>query len=178
VAPHDIEDVLQDILLAAFRGFHRFETTRDTAAPICAWLYGIAWRQVSHYHERAHRRREGVAGLRLKGMLLLADPASDPEQRAVEEERAAIVSAVLARMSLRLRVVLVLHDMLGVPNEAIARELGVKRNTIHNRLRLAREDFRAAVQHMTGEQRQAVWPQRSTRKAHKAQTRSPRRSRP
>src|SRR5690348_9483900 len=84
VAERDVDDVLQDVMLAAYRRLDSFDPTHAaravtgarfrsaTSAPPCAaravattpgeplkrWLFGIAWRQVGHYRGRAYRRRE------------------------------------------------------------------------------------------------------------------------
>jgi transposase-like protein len=59
-------------------------------------------------------------------------------------------------MDLQRRTILVLHDLLEVSISDIARELGVNRNTVQNRLRLAREDFRATVTRLGPEKRRAL----------------------
>src|SRR5262245_10925149 len=83
VVEHDLDDVLQDVMLAAYRRLGSFDPARpgrrtggvtrqnDTrvspaetapSEPLKRWLFGIAWRQVGHYRERAHRRREVAVG--------------------------------------------------------------------------------------------------------------------
>ncbi|WP_437716300.1 sigma factor-like helix-turn-helix DNA-binding protein [Sorangium sp. So ce448] len=54
------------------------------------------------------------------------------------------------------RVLLVLYEIYEMPLVDIARELGLNYNTASNRLRLAREDYRAAVKRLRPEQRQAL----------------------
>src|SRR4029079_6070608 len=104
IGPNDREDVLHDILLAAYRNLETFDASRLLRAlqgrrdeddffeddfededheplqlsevlpwivgpqprrvwdSLYRWLYGIAWRQVSHYRDRAYRRREFPEG--------------------------------------------------------------------------------------------------------------------
>lgn len=180
VAESDLDDVLQDVLLAAYRALERYDEGRYARAPagpeppgeegaggaglrrrqasnpLFAWLFGIAWRQVSHYRERAHRRREIPVGLHMSPTLARADDRPSPEQSAMIAESIEIMSGLLGRMDLQRRTILVLHDLLEVSISDIARELGVNRNTVQNRLRLAREDFRATVTRLGPEKRRAL----------------------
>lgn len=186
VAERDLEDVLQDVLIATLGALERFDANRYTGAAglagdgddddaraaagaalarlrprsslLCNWLFGIAWRQVSHYRERAFRRREIPAGLCLPGArrALLVDEKPGPEQQVAAAERAALIGAALTRVDEQRRAVLVLHDMLEVGVPEIADELGVNRNTMQNRLRLARADFQLALRRMGEEKRRAL----------------------
>lgn len=185
VAETDLEDVMQDVLLAAYRGLGRYDGARyarvpedlalpeDEGAggvatlaglrprlsrdPLCAWLFGIAWRQVSHYLDRAHRRREILVGLlHTSPVFTRVEQRPGPEQRAMTAESIELMSGLLSCMDLQRRGILVLHDVLEIKISAIARELGINRNTVQNRLRLAREDFRAAVKRLGDERRRAL----------------------
>lgn len=173
VRARDHEDLLQDIFLAAHRGFHRFVgwrhvpvpdgdqpaarfralRPRTTWDPICAWLFGIAWRLVRHHAERAYRRHEVPAGLHAGPILARGqrDERPDPEQAAIGKQSLDVLAAVLTGIDLQRRAILVLHDALEVPITVIARELGLVRTTAQNRLHLAREDVRAAARRLGAE---------------------------
>ncbi|WP_437599257.1 RNA polymerase sigma factor [Sorangium sp. So ce590] len=192
VDPHDLEDVLHDILLAAYRGLEGFDASRLLRAalglrdedevggsqpvpfsavlpyvsrlrarrawdPLYRWLFGIAWRQITHYRQRAFRRREIPVGLQ-GGSSIFAGVDRRPrlEQRVEATERAEVIDLLLASLVPQRRVMLVMHDMLEIPVVEIARELQINANTAQNRLRLAREDFRAAVKRLGPEQRSAL----------------------
>lgn len=189
VAERDLEDVLQDVLVATVGALERFDANRYTGAAalaaegdddgaqaaagaalarlrpraslLCNWLFGIAWRQVSHYRDRAFRRREIPAGLclsptRRERRARLVDEKPGPEQQLAAAERAALIGAALTRVDEPRRAVLVLHDMLEVGVPEIAQELGVNPNTMQNRLRLARADFQRALRRMGEEKRRAL----------------------
>lgn len=184
VAEHDLDDVLQDVMIAAFRALPRFDPGRaagssgaltgeqQRAAAASAararppeqaasdalkrWLFGIAWRQVSHYRDRAYRRREVPLGAGASWPLHLPDPGPSSEQRVASEQRARLVCELLARVDLDRRAVLIMYDLLDVPVAEIARELQLKENTVRSRLRLAREDFRLAVKRLRAEERRAL----------------------
>ncbi|WP_437738069.1 sigma factor-like helix-turn-helix DNA-binding protein [Sorangium sp. So ce1335] len=173
VAEADIDDLLQEVLLATYRTLDRFDP--DWAPPESEagdlarwharrqhrsaeerWVFGIAWRKVGHYLERAYRRREVSHGLLPTSCSEAVDPAPLSEERAVERERLELVIDVLWTLAPERRLLLVLHEAYEVPLVEIARELGINYNTATNRLRLAREDYRAAVKRLRPEHRDVL----------------------
>ncbi|WP_433930771.1 RNA polymerase sigma factor [Sorangium cellulosum] len=126
--------------------------------PLYRWLFGIAWRQLTHYRERAFRRREVPVGLQSCAIFADVDRRPRLEQQVEAAERAEVIDALLAGLLPERRVMLVMHDMLDIPVVEIARELEINENTAQNRLRLGREDFRAAVKRLGAEQRSALRP--------------------
>lgn len=187
VAAIDLDDVLQDVFLAAYRGLAnydpwRYHGVRPDAlvagealalriAPDAAlkrWLFGIAWRQVSHYHERAHRRREVLSGVGPDAPFDQRDPKPTPEQAIAGADRAGLVTALLLKVPPHRRVILILHDVLEVSVPDIARELQLKENTVWSRLRLGREDFRAAAARLPKERRSALYPARASERPRSA----------
>jgi RNA polymerase sigma-70 factor (ECF subfamily) len=183
VAERDLDDVLQDVMLAAYRALDSFDPARgargarddeprcerglsvgskvprDASAPcepLKRWLFGIAWRQAGHYRDRAHRRREVAVGAGTSWPFDVADPSPSSEQLLAREESGAIVGRLLGQIELERRLVLIMHDLLDLSIAEIARELDVKENTARNRLRLAREDVRVAMKRMNAERRRAL----------------------
>lgn len=130
--------------------------TRRAWDPLYSWLFGIAWRQVSHYRERAYRRRELPMGLQNNPIFAGVDVRPGQEEQVEAKDRAEVVDALLGSLIPQRRVVLVMHDLLDIPVVDIARELKINENTAQNRLRLAREDFQAAVKRLSPEQRNAL----------------------
>lgn len=184
VAEYDLDDVLQDVMLAAYRALPRFDprhqAPRDqppqpgaaaagAGAPsrtapldppdaLRRWLFGIAWRQASHYRGRAHRRREVAVGAGPSWPLLTIDPGPSSEQVVAREQRNRLIAQLLDRLELDRRVVLVMYELLDIPISEIARELELKEATVRNRLRLARQDFRVAVKRLSADERRALSP--------------------
>ncbi|WP_437932176.1 sigma-70 family RNA polymerase sigma factor [Sorangium sp. So ce291] len=176
VAEPDIDDLLQEVLLTAYRTLDRFDPSwhpPQTEAGVAGdpargggphqhrsaearWVFGIAWRKVSHYVDRAHRRRELAHGLLPASCSEAVDPAPLSEQRAEERQRLELVIDVLWTLAPERRLVLVLHEAYEVPLVEIARDLGINYNTASSRLRLARADYRAAVKRLRPEQRDAL----------------------
>ncbi|EYF07490.1 RNA polymerase sigma factor [Chondromyces apiculatus] len=62
VPPQDWEDLVQEVTagawLAMTQGRFRPLPGQPLGDALKLWLAGITWRQVSHYREKAHRRRE------------------------------------------------------------------------------------------------------------------------
>jgi RNA polymerase sigma-70 factor (ECF subfamily) len=183
VAEHDLDDLLQEVMLAAYRGLHRYDPHRAAAAPdvdphrrragdlgnhpgsaeplldaLRRWLFGITWRQVSHYKDRAYRRREVPVGAGAGWPLHPADPTASSEEMMLREQQSRLVCQLLAKLDLDRRVVLIMYDLLDVPITEIARELELKESTVRSRLRLAREDFRVAVKRLRADERRALCP--------------------
>lgn len=62
VEEEDLDDVTQQVLLGAWESVvaGRFEAPPQMQVQdaLAAWLHGVSWRQLSHFTDRAHRRRE------------------------------------------------------------------------------------------------------------------------
>jgi RNA polymerase sigma-70 factor (ECF subfamily) len=145
VAVADVDDLAQEVFIVMWRRWGEFDQHR----PLRPWLAGIAFNVVGTHLRRPRRE---VPGAELEA----TDPQPHGEDRlAAARARRAIIQA-LERLPERLRTVLVLHDLDGVPMRQIAARVGVPLSTAYSRLRKARRDLGAAVRH----QRAAV-PRRS-----------------
>jgi RNA polymerase sigma-70 factor (ECF subfamily) len=138
VEPAEVEDIVQRALVVAFRRIHEVDDVRDPAA----WLRGIAVRVVAQ-----HRRWRGV---RAAKRWILRDlpaagvaPVITPEQSTASAEEMEAVRAVLARLSPKLRDVLVLCDIEELAPQEAAEALDIPVNTVRSRRRLAKEKFLA-----------------------------------
>ncbi|WP_434046810.1 MULTISPECIES: RNA polymerase sigma factor [Sorangium] len=176
VAEADVDDLVQETLLAAYKSLDRFhpdwtpthreapsaadpprlQGQRRRRSPEARWVVGIALHKVSHHLHRAHRRREVPAGLLLASERHAVDTAPSGEEHLAKQEWLELATQVLDTLDPERRVLLVMYEVYEVPLVDIARALGLKYNTASNRLRLAREDYRAAVKRLRPEQRQAL----------------------
>ncbi|AUX45734.1 hypothetical protein SOCE26_072300 [Sorangium cellulosum] len=183
VAERDVDDVLQDVMIAAYHALDSFDPGRGAGEersaprlpahepgpaqgapraatplwePLKRWLFGIAWRQAGHYRDRAYRRREVAVGAGTSWPFDHADPGLSSEQLLAREQSGQLVGRLLGALDLDRQHILILHDLLEVSIADIARDLMEKENTVRNRLRLAREDFRVAVKRMNAEERRAL----------------------
>ena len=125
----DAQDVLQEVCLAAYRGYPGF---RDESA-FRTWLVGIARNKCSDYFRRKSRGRE----LPIDG-INEAVPVSDARGSAGR----TAVRETLARLSESDRQLLLLFYMKELPQAEIAARLHIPVGTVKSRLHRAREGFR------------------------------------
>jgi RNA polymerase sigma-70 factor (TIGR02960 family) len=157
----DAEDMLQETLLAAWRGLDRFEER----ASMRAWLYKIATNRCLNALRATGRRPEGAgrAGPALAApeptrraeplwlqpypdALLddLPDTAPGPETRYETRETLALAfTAGLQRLPPRQRAVLVLRDVLGYPASQAAQMLETSEVSVNSALQRARTTLTA-----------------------------------
>ncbi|WP_327289583.1 sigma-70 family RNA polymerase sigma factor [Streptomyces sp. NBC_01198] len=161
----DAEDLLQETLLAAWRGLDGFQGR----ASVRTWLYRIATNRCLNALRAGERRqRREPAQIPLGVQLpeptrrrteptwlepypdsLLADPpdrAPGPEARY--ETREAVSLAFLAglqQLTPRQRAVLVLRDLLGFRSAEVAGMLGSTENAVNNALKRARATLAAEL---------------------------------
>ncbi|WP_394835254.1 sigma-70 family RNA polymerase sigma factor [Pendulispora rubella] len=133
----DLDDVVHEVFLAVHRRFD----TYDPARPIRPWLFAFAFRFASDYRKQARIRfRSSFDG----------DESADPRPAAdellerAEDQRLAAIG--LEGIALDRRAVFILYEIDEVPMNEIAASLGVPLHTAYSRLRVAREEFAAAVQ--------------------------------
>jgi RNA polymerase sigma-70 factor (TIGR02960 family) len=155
-SPQDAEDLLQETLLAAWRGLEQFQAR----ASVRAWLYRIATNR-SLDALRASRRRpedrqrmtempeptrygeavwlEPYPDVLLEGM---PDLAPGPEARYVAKETIALAFTVgLQQLPPQQRAVLVLRDVLGFRAAEVAEMLDASEASVNSLLRRARAAF-------------------------------------
>jgi RNA polymerase sigma-70 factor (TIGR02960 family) len=152
---HDAEDVLQETLLAAWRGLEQFEGR----ASVRAWLYRIATNR-SLDALRAIKRRpedqrmtqmpeptrwnepvwlEPYPDVLLEG---IADDAPGPEARYETKEAIALAFVVgLQHLPPQQRAVLVLRDVLGYRAAEVAEMVETSEASVNSLLRRARAAF-------------------------------------
>jgi RNA polymerase sigma-70 factor (ECF subfamily) len=134
----DVEDLVQEILLAVQDGLPRY----DPRLPARAWLTGLArhvvidWRREGHHRHRPHPREE---------VEVLQGPSEDdPEALVAARQREAILERLMDQVDFESRVAL-LMQIEGMDVPAIAKQLGTTKSKIHWRLRVGRKQLEAAV---------------------------------
>jgi RNA polymerase sigma-70 factor (ECF subfamily) len=136
VFERDLEDLTHDVFLIAYRHFGDY----DPARPIKPWLFGIAVRVALGYRRRARHQREEVRPL----LEAVDERPNADEQLAVHQARQLVLRA-LDEVAVDRRPVFILHDLDGMVMPEIVHALGIGLNTGYSRLRLARQEFTAAV---------------------------------
>jgi RNA polymerase sigma-70 factor, ECF subfamily len=147
----DAEDLLQETMLAAWRGLEKFEG-RST---LRTWLYRIATNRCLNALRDSERRPPDLRGdlprpTRMTEPLWLepypdallegiADDAPGPEARYESKESIALAFVTgLQHLAPRQRAVLVLRDVLGYPTAQVADMLDTSEASVNSALQRAR----------------------------------------
>lgn len=162
----DLEDVLQQVLFGVARGFPSFEPrcAETPEGALSAWLRAICKRQAASFRREKRRRNELVRETtELDGM----DSGSPtPEERFHACERDVCLRAALDELLPDRRAVIVAYELEGAAMADVAIACGISVNTAWNRLRLARQDMRAALERR--ERTRSAMLSRSGIRAHTA----------
>jgi RNA polymerase sigma factor (sigma-70 family) len=140
----DAEDLLQETMLAAWRGLERFEGR----ASIRAWLYRIATNRSLDALRASRRRTEPIRlepypDLQLEG---IPDQAPGPEARYEAKEAIALAFVVgLQHLPPQQRAVLVLRDVLGFRAAEVAEMLDSTEPSVNSLLHRARAAFESRL---------------------------------
>jgi RNA polymerase sigma-70 factor (ECF subfamily) len=139
VHERDLEDVAHDVFLA----IHKKLDDYDPSRPLRPWIFAFAFRFAADYRKLARHRREKLSD---------RDDTNDPvdsseslDERIDAERNRQLVVEGLEALDLEKRAVFVMHEIDGNAIPAVASALGIPVNTAYSRLRLAREQFAAAI---------------------------------
>jgi RNA polymerase sigma-70 factor (ECF subfamily) len=135
VPERDREDLCHDVFMVLYRTWPDY----DTARPLRPWLFGIAFRVASDYRRRARHRFE------VPGECDSAATAPVADEHVAQAEQRRLIQEALATLDLDRRAVFVMHELDGHAMPEIATALAVPLNTCYSRLRLARQQFAAAI---------------------------------
>lgn len=146
VPPGEVEDVLQEVFLRAYRGLGKFKGE----ASFGTWLYRIAF-TVAVDRERRRRRRPQVAepldpeeeerkggGYR--------DERRNPEEAALGAAQVRLVRAALLELEPLFRQILILREMEGLSYLEIADSLGIAEGTVKSRIARARGQLKTILE--------------------------------
>lgn len=139
--PTDAEDLVQDALVRAYRGFDRFDGRYPRA-----WLLTIL--RNTHYN-RLRKRRPDLLDDEVVGRL----PARGPDgrqdgtaERALHDDFDPLVRDALASLSANHRAVIALVDLDGLTYQEAADVLDVPVGTVMSRLHRARRKVRGHLE--------------------------------
>ncbi|HET6984151.1 MAG TPA: sigma-70 family RNA polymerase sigma factor [Myxococcaceae bacterium] len=130
----DARDVLQETLLAAFRGMRQFRGE----ARLSTWLYQVARSFCTKARRRpmdAPARHEPLDGDAVRG---LSVEESGPDERAHAREMARVIPEALLTLPEPQREVVILRDVEGLSAEEAARVVGIAVPALKSRLHRAR----------------------------------------
>jgi RNA polymerase sigma-70 factor, ECF subfamily len=143
--PSDVEDVLQETFLAAWRGAASYQPLDPAGAPKAgAWLWGIARRQAA-----LSLRRRGPAhaplpdALMQDGAAILGEPGwNDPAETVVAQAHLASAVNQLSPAEHEVWRLMYVEDR---PLAEVAELTGVPEGTVKSRAHRARRILRAAL---------------------------------
>lgn len=132
----DVPDVAQELFITVHRRFAEY----DRARPARPWLFSFSLKFASNYRRLARNRALEVN-------------ADSVDAASPNAEARDLVLRALVDLDFDRRVVLVMHDLEGFAAPEIAAATETPLNTVYSRLRLARADFRAAVEQLSKRER-------------------------
>lgn len=139
VDEESVDDVVQEVFIVIHGRLHTLERPES----LRSWIYGVVRRTVSG-HRRA-RRSKAVAGMVLQPEVETASLGPSPSALAEQSAQVRLLYSLLDELDPAKREVftLVEIDELSVPEAAAVLEIPL--NTAYSRLRVARQDFEAAL---------------------------------
>ena len=139
----DTEDVVQEVFLAAWRGFGSYRGE----ARFSTWLHRIAvTRALNHLDRAAEKLRRASDPVEASDDARWADPAPSPLQELAASELAERLERCLQKMPGPWRAVVSLRDAEELSYEAIAAALGVALGTVRSRLARARLALKSCIE--------------------------------
>lgn len=138
----DAEDLVQETLLKAYKGFHTFEAGSN----IRAWLFRImhnAW--VASYHARQRRPDEVLCDVFADWQLVTTTGPRSAEDEALATVCDARVTAALNTMPVTNRMTVYYADVEGYPYREIASLMDVPIGTVMSRLARGRKRLRTKL---------------------------------
>ena len=142
--PADAADVVQEVFLKVFRSIDRFrgQSTLKT------WIYRIAVNEAYNQRRWFSRHRRQEVGLDDENQASrpwldsIADPARDPYELALNEERHQLIETSLREINADFRTAVILRDLEDLSYEEIADVLQISLGTVKSRILRGRESLR------------------------------------
>lgn len=142
VQPRDLEDVVQDVFVNLYRRLDLYDPSR----PIRPWLFAFALRAASDWRKQARHRVE-VLGQPVD----VAGNTPAPDEAMARNEDRELVLRALEDVEIERRAVFILYEIDGCSMKDIVESLRIPLFTGYSRLRVAREEFTAAVRRLVAQ---------------------------
>jgi RNA polymerase sigma-70 factor (ECF subfamily) len=140
-----VDDAVQEVFICVHRRLPEFE--RRSA--LKTWIYSIAYHTAQNYRRSARRREADALDLEM------ASREPGPGEHAAGAQASRFVLDFLAKIPRERRDVFVLCVLEELSAPDVAEILQVKLNTVYSRLRLARADFRTALERFAKSEQKA-----------------------
>lgn len=142
----DAEDLLQEVFLKAYQSLPRFRGQSS----FYTWVYRIGVNRAINFVKK--RKRKSALSLDHVDLGLERDPAfveiasgNTPLHQANLNELQKKLNEALQTLSEKHRIVVVMHDIQGVPHNEIAETLDCSPGTVRSRLFYARQQLQAEL---------------------------------
>ena len=142
----DAEDAAQEVYLRLYKHLGRLKQDRD----VMPWLYRVTVNVCRDLNR--HRERSAAASLAMteRPDLEPRDPVPSPHQQTADAEEWRIMSRALAALPEKQQASIVLRDLEGLPEESVARILGVSQATVRTHVCRARLRLREVRRKLLG----------------------------
>jgi RNA polymerase sigma-70 factor (ECF subfamily) len=124
----EVDDLVQEVFVVVH---HRLGEFAGHSA-ITTWLFGIAFRVISHH------RRSAEARARREQQVEPGRPPTEPDRRLSRTQAVIVLDELLDRLDDDQRTTFVMAVVVKMTAPEIAELTGAKLNTVYSRLRLAR----------------------------------------
>ncbi|MBN1804066.1 MAG: RNA polymerase sigma factor [Sedimentisphaerales bacterium] len=138
----EIEDVTQDIFLAAFLGLKKFRCE----CSIKTWLFTITVNKCRSYRYRHVLRRRLISQAADVAVAISEDTV---DNRPMENETFERIRRAVQSLPVKYREPVVLKYLQELPTEQISRILGISKNTLQVRLNRARARLKDKLADLT-----------------------------
>jgi RNA polymerase sigma-70 factor, ECF subfamily len=146
----DARDVVQESYLRAWKGIRRFRGD----AQFSTWMYRITANAAATLVQKRRRRR--VESLETVDEPIEVSLEAQPEAATVSAVGMETLARAVEALPPKLRAIVVLKDVYGLPHEAIAEELGISVAAAKVRLHRGRKRLRDALYEEEGRSAHAV----------------------
>jgi len=134
--PGEVEDITQDVFLAAFVGMNKFRNDCD----IKTWLFTITINKC-----RTFRYKQSLFKRKLFERDK-PDSAAAADKKMTDNEKFVKVRNAVKTLPSKYREVVVLRYLEELENQEVSKILGISSNTLHVRLNRARERLKNVLQ--------------------------------
>lgn len=149
--PDDAIDISQEAFVKAYTKLKSF----DAGSAFYTWLYRIAINSaIDFLRRRKSRPADSLDDERFTEIGFEPashDPRTDPLGVATLHEQTRTLRSAIARLSDKLRTVLVLHDIEGLSQEEVAKILEVPVGTVKSRVSRARAELKTLLSRQLGD---------------------------
>ncbi|NPV46609.1 MAG: sigma-70 family RNA polymerase sigma factor [Armatimonadetes bacterium] len=145
-------DLAQEAFLQVIRSLHRFRGE----ASLSTWIHGLTIRVCLHHLRKERRRQSDSWEDVAPGRPEPAGREGRPEDEVVRDQVQREVRLAISQLPLKFRTVMVLHGLGGMTYEETAAALGLPVNTVKTRVFRAKARLRASLQHLVGDDLDAL----------------------